>query len=49
MAVYRCKVCGYIYDDDKEFVPFAELDDSYLCTVCGMPKSEFEEIKIAKK
>ena len=44
MAVYKCKVCGHIYDDSKELVPFEELDDSYLCTVCGMPKSEFEKI-----
>ena len=44
MAIYQCSVCGYIYDDSKEFVPFEELDDSYLCTVCGMPKSEFKKI-----
>ena len=30
-------------------MPFSDLDDSYLCTVCGMPKSEFEEIKVAKR
>jgi len=45
MAKYKCKVCGHIYDDAQEFVPFEELDDSYLCTVCGMPKSEFEKIE----
>ena len=44
MAVYKCKVCGHIYDDSKEFVPFEELDDTYLCTVCGMLKSEFEKV-----
>ena len=44
MAIYKCKVCGHIYDNSKEFVPFEELDDSYMCTVCGMPKSEFEKI-----
>ena len=49
MAVYRCKVCGHIHDDDKESVPFSELDDSYVCPLCGVPKSEFEEIRVAKK
>ena len=49
MATYRCKVCGYIYDDEKEFIPFEELDDSYLCTVCGVPKTEFEKVKVIKR
>ena len=49
MATYRCKVCGYIYDDEKEFIPFEELDDSYLCTVCGVPKTEFEKVKVVKR
>ena len=28
---YRCKVCGYIYDDAKEAVPFESLPDDWKC------------------
>ncbi len=48
MAIkHRCKVCGYIYEDDPKNagIPFEEQDESYLCVVCGVPKSEFEEIR----
>ena len=39
---YVCKVCGYIYDDDREPVPFAQLPDSWVCPLCGAAKSDFE-------
>ncbi len=38
---YRCPLCGYIYDEDKEGVKFADLPDDWCCPVCGEPKSEF--------
>jgi len=41
MAKYRCTVCNWVYDDDKEGTPFADLPDSYTCPVCGAPKSAF--------
>lgn len=41
---YKCKVCGYIYDDSKEEVPFEELPESWKCPLCGAPKKLFEEI-----
>lgn len=39
---YQCKICGYVYDDSKEGVPFASLPDTWQCPLCGAPKSAFE-------
>lgn len=39
---YKCGVCGYIYDEDKEGVPFSELPDDWVCPVCGEGKEGFE-------
>ena len=36
--VWKCSVCGYIYDGDT---PFEELPDSYTCPICKQPKSAF--------
>ena len=40
--VWICKVCGYVYDDAKEAVPFEELPDDWVCPLCKHPKSDFE-------
>lgn len=45
MAKYRCTICGYIYDDDKEKIKFEDLPDSWSCPLCGVPKSLFEKIE----
>lgn len=37
MAVYKCSVCGYIYDEEKEGVPFSELE---VCPLCKQPKDK---------
>lgn len=39
---YVCTICGYIYDEDKEGVPFADLPDSWTCPLCGADKGSFE-------
>ena len=52
MASYICKVCGYIYDPaigDSEggILPgtnFEDIPAGWICPLCGVPKSEFEEI-----
>ena len=44
MKKYRCKICGYIYDDEKEKVKFADLPEDWTCPLCGAPKSMFEEV-----
>ncbi|MGA1977683.1 MAG: flavin reductase [Bacteroidales bacterium] len=41
---YRCAVCGYIYDEERESVRFSELPVDWICPVCGSAKSEFIEV-----
>ncbi len=42
---YKCIVCGYIYDDAVEEIPFAELPDDWTCPLCGAGKEDFEEVR----
>lgn len=39
---YVCQICGYVYDDAKEKVPFAELPDDWKCPLCGAAKLDFK-------
>ena len=41
---YKCTVCGWIYDPEKEGKPFSEQPDSYKCPECDAPKSKFEKV-----
>lgn len=40
MAKYRCRVCGYVYDEESEGKLFDEL---LVCPVCQQPKEVLEE------
>jgi Rubredoxin len=50
---FECDVCGYTYDpeigDPKNGImpgtPFEELPDDWVCPVCGVAKSHFNEVK----
>jgi glutamate synthase domain-containing protein 2/DNA-directed RNA polymerase subunit RPC12/RpoP len=44
MAKYKCSVCGYIYDEEKEKIRFDELPADWRCPSCGSPKSVFEKL-----
>ncbi len=52
MSKWKCKLCGYVYDDevgepDRGIEPgtnFEDLSDSYKCPICGAAKSMFTEI-----
>lgn len=46
MAVYKCSVCGAIYDEDKEGRSFSELE---VCPVCKQPASRFERVSDEKE
>lgn len=35
MAKYKCKICGYVFDEEKEGKSFESLD---VCPVCKQPK-----------
>ena len=39
--VYRCSVCGYVYDEEKEGRPFSEL---VQCPVCKQPAERFRAV-----
>ena len=41
MAKWRCTVCNYVYDEDKESTPFHDLPSRWVCPVCSAPKSAF--------
>jgi len=38
---YVCSICGYVYDDAQQKIPFAELPDNWKCPLCGAAKSDF--------
>ena len=38
-----CTVCNYVYDGD---IPFEELPDDYVCPLCGVDKSYFEQREV---
>jgi len=38
MAKYRCKICGYIYDEEKEGRPVTDID---YCPRCKMDQTYF--------
>ena len=38
---YVCSICGYIYDEKREDIPFSQLSDAWTCPLCGAAKSLF--------
>ena len=42
MAKYKCSVCGYVFDEEKEGKKLAELDG---CPVCKQPIDKFELVE----
>ena len=43
MKKYKCKICGYIYDEEKEETNFEDIQS---CPMCTAPKTLFEEVEI---
>lgn len=41
MARYRCTVCNYILDEEREGVKFEDLPENWRCPVCNSPLSTF--------
>lgn len=48
MGKFRCTVCNWVYDEEKEGIKFKDLPDSYTCPRCGAPKSAFVPEGIVK-
>ena len=42
MAKYRCSICGYIYDEEKEGIPFSQLQE---CPVCHQSTEKFSQVQ----
>ena len=40
---YVCTVCGHVYDEEVEGVKFDDLPDTWVCALCGVPKSMFKK------
>ena len=38
---YICNLCGYVYDNAVEEVPFENLPDDWTCPLCGAGKADF--------
>lgn len=43
--VYRCSICGYVYDEEKEGKPFSALTS---CPVCKQSPEKFEVVEVQK-
>lgn len=41
MAAYKCEVCDYIYDEEKEGTKWDDLPDDWVCPVCASGKTYF--------
>ena len=40
--VYKCLVCGHIYDDALEEVKFEDLPEDWKCPTCSADKEDFD-------
>ena len=45
MAIYKCTICGMIYDEQEQGKPLSSLD---ACPICKQPISKFEKISDSK-
>lgn len=53
MAKWKCKLCGFIYDEDEGLLDrgiepgtlFSELSDAFKCPKCGVGKKMFKEVE----
>lgn len=45
MAVFRCEVCDYVYDEETEGVKWEDLPDDWVCPVCESPKSYYVKVE----
>jgi pyruvate oxidase len=41
LAKYRCTVCNYIYDEEREQKKFSELPKEWVCPICGVLETFF--------
>ena len=44
MAVYKCQVCDYLYDEEKKGIKWEDLPEDWVCPICESDKSLFEPV-----
>lgn len=47
MAKYRCIVCEFVYDEDKNNSLWMDVPEDYTCPVCGSAKKLHEKVENA--
>lgn len=45
MAKYKCEVCEFIYDEEKEGIAWNDLPADWECPVCGSAKRHFSRVE----
>ena len=45
MAQYKCEVCEFIYDEEKEGILWNDLPDDWACPICGTAKKYFSPVE----
>ena len=45
MKKYKCSICGFIYDEEKEGKSFESLGDDWTCPLCGASADLFELVE----
>jgi len=45
MAKYKCEVCQFIYDEEKEGMGWDDLPAEWVCPVCGTSKKYFSSVE----
>ena len=53
MAIYKCKICGYVFDENNiedalnipEGTKFEDLPSSFKCPKCRIAKAMFEKVE----
>ncbi|MDO5329623.1 MAG: rubredoxin [Coriobacteriia bacterium] len=42
--MYKCNLCGWVYNEEEQGQKFEDLPEDWTCPMCGAPKSEFTKI-----
>ena len=45
MARYLCRVCQYVYDEERKGATWGELADDWRCPVCESRKSQYDPVE----
>jgi glutamate synthase domain-containing protein 2 len=45
MAIYKCGICGYEYNESREGTKFEDLSKNWSCVACNSPKHLFKCIE----